>query len=184
MSISVRETGLAGVLEIQPQMHGDERGSFCEVWNADDFARHGIRTQFVQDNHSVSRQRWVMRGLHYQLRPYAQAKLVRVVRGSIFDVAADIHPASPTFGRWVGCTLDSEQRTLFWIPEGFAHGYVVLSETADVAYKVTAEYAAHLDRGVLWSDPAIGIDWPVRDPIVSEKDRAQPTLDAVEKAFR
>ena len=107
-----------------------------------------------------------------------------VAAGRIFDVAVDLRAESPTFGRWVGCTLDADERSLFWVPEGFAHGYVVLSETADVVYKVTAEYAPQLDRGVRWDDPAIGIDWPVRDPIVSDKDRAQPTLEAAEKAFR
>lgn len=180
MSISVRQTGLAGVLEIQPQKHGDERGSFCEVFNAEDFARHGITTTFVQDNHSVSRQRWVMRGLHYQLRPYAQAKLVRVVRGSIFDVAADIHPASPTFGRWVGVELSAERWNQLLVPAGYAHGFVTLEPDTEVIYKVSRPYSREHERAVRFDDPRLAIDWPV-DPSemqLSEKDRLAPTLDA------
>lgn len=180
MSISVRETGLAGVLEIQPQMHGDERGSFCEVWNADDFARHGITTQFVQDNHSVSRQRGVMRGLHYQLAPFSQDKLVRVVRGSIFDVAADIRPNSPTFGRWIGVELSAARWNQLLVPAGYAHGFVTLEPDTEVIYKVSRPYSREHERAIRFDDPRLAIAWPVDASAMqlSEKDRLAPTLDA------
>jgi dTDP-4-dehydrorhamnose 3,5-epimerase len=171
------------VLLVHPTRHVDPRGYFEETYRRSAFEQAGIAAEFVQDNFARSSKN-VLRGLHYQLPPAAQAKLVGVAAGRIFDVAVDLRAGSPTFGRWVGCTLDAEKRALLWIPEGFAHGYVVLSETADVVYKVTAEYSAQLDRGVRWNDPAIGIEWPVRDPIVSERDRAQPMLEAAERAFR
>lgn len=182
MSISVRQTELAGVLEIQPQKHGDERGSFCEVFNAEDFARQGITVSFVQDNHSVSRQRGVMRGLHYQLRPFAQAKLVRVVRGSIFDVAADINPASPTFGRWVGVELSAERWNQLFVPAGYAHGFVTLEPDTEVVYKVSRPYSRAHERAIRFDDPRLGIAWPV-DPAemqLSEKDRLAPMLDGAD----
>lgn len=180
MTISVRETGLAGVLEIQPQMHGDERGSFCEVFNADDFARHGITTTFVQDNHSVSRQRGVMRGLHYQLAPFAQDKLVRVVRGSIFDVAADIRPNSPTFGRWIGVELSAARWNQLLVPAGYAHGFVTLEPDTEVIYKVSRPYSREHERAIRFDDPRLAIAWPVDASAMqlSEKDRLAPTLDA------
>lgn len=179
MSISVRETGLAGVLEIQPQMHGDERGSFCEVFNAGDFARHGITTTFVQDNHSVSRQRGVMRGLHYQLAPFAQDKLVRVVRGSIFDVAADIRPNSPTFGRWIGVELSAARWNQLLVPAGYAHGFVTLEPDTEVIYKVSRPYSREHERAIRFDDPRLAIAWPVDASAMqlSEKDRLAPTLD-------
>lgn len=182
MSISVRQTELAGVLEIQPQKHGDERGSFCEVFNAEDFARQGITVSFVQDNHSVSRQRGVMRGLHYQLRPFAQAKLVRVVRGAIFDVAADINPASPTFGRWVGVELSAERWNQLFVPAGYAHGFVTLEPDTEVVYKVSRPYSRAHERAIRFDDPRLGIAWPV-DPAemqLSEKDRLAPMLDGAD----
>jgi dTDP-4-dehydrorhamnose 3,5-epimerase len=171
------------VILVHPTRHEDRRGYFEETYRRSAFERAGIAADFVQDNFARSA-RNVLRGLHYQIPPAAQGKLVGVAAGRIFDVAVDLRAESPTFGRWVGCTLDADRRALLWIPEGFAHGYVVLSETADVVYKVTAEYSAHLDRGIRWDDPAIGIDWPVRDPVVSAKDLAQPTLEAAERAFR
>ena len=183
MAFRFEPQAIADVVLVRPTRHADHRGYFEETYRRSAFADAGIAAEFVQDNFARS-SRNVLRGLHFQLPPAAQGKLVSVASGRIFDVAVDLRAASPTFGRWVGCTLDAEQRTLLWVPEGFAHGYVVLSETADVVYKVTAEYAAQLDRGVRWNDPAIGIEWPVRDPIVSEKDRAQPMLDAAERAFR
>jgi dTDP-4-dehydrorhamnose 3,5-epimerase len=171
------------VVLVHPTRHADQRGYFEETYRRSAFEQAGITAPFVQDNFARST-RGVLRGLHFQLPPAAQGKLVSVAAGRIFDVAVDLRAQSPTFGQWVGCTLDADERALLWIPEGFAHGYVVLSETADVVYKVTAEYVAHLDRGVRWDDPAIGIEWPIRDPMVSEKDRKQPTLDEAEKAFR
>jgi len=183
MSFRFEPLAIADVILVRPTRHVDQRGYFEETYRRSAFADAGIVADFVQDNFARSA-RNVLRGLHYQLPPAAQAKLVGVASGRIFDVAVDLRADSPTFGRWVGHTLDAEERAFLWIPEGFAHGYVVLSDVADVIYKVTAEYVAHLDRGVRWDDPAIGIEWPVRDPIVSAKDRAQPTLETAEKAFR
>ncbi len=182
MSFRFEPLAIPDVVLVRPTRHGDPRGYFEETYRRSAFAEAGIDVEFVQDNYAHST-RNVLRGLHYQLPPAAQGKLVSVGAGRIFDVAVDLREESPTYGRWVGSTLDAESRTLLWIPEGFAHGYVVLSDEADVMYKVTAEYAASLDRGVRWDDPAIGIDWPVADPIVSAKDRVQPSLEAAEKAF-
>jgi dTDP-4-dehydrorhamnose 3,5-epimerase len=183
MAFRFEPQAIPDVVLVHPTRHVDPRGYFEETYRSSSFEQAGITARFRQDNFARSA-RGVLRGLHYQLPPADQAKLVSVAAGRIFDVAVDLRAESPTFGRWVGCTLDAERRSLLWIPEGFAHGYVVLSETADVVYKVTAEYLAHLDRGIRWDDPAIGIEWPIREPIVSEKDRAQPTLEAAEKAFR
>lgn len=179
MSISVRETALAGVLEIIAQSHGDERGSFCEVWNQEDFARHGIDTAFVQDNHSVSRQRGVLRGLHYQLPPFAQAKLVRVARGSIFDVAADIRPGSPSFGKWVGVELSATRWNQLFVPAGYAHGFVTLEPDSEVIYKVSRPYSRAHERAIRFDDPRLAINWPVDsgDIMLSDKDRVAPMLD-------
>jgi dTDP-4-dehydrorhamnose 3,5-epimerase len=183
MSFRFEPLAIPDVVLVRPQRHVDRRGYFEESYRRSAFAEAGISAEFVQDNFARSA-RNVLRGLHYQLPPAAQGKLVSVASGRIFDVAVDLRAASHTFGRWVGEVVDAESRTLLWIPEGFAHGYVVLSDTADVTYKVTAEYAASLDRGIRWDDPALGIEWPVSDPIVSDKDRAQPTLASAEKAFR
>jgi dTDP-4-dehydrorhamnose 3,5-epimerase len=182
MSFRFEPLEVPDVVLIRPTRHGDDRGYFEETYRRSAFAEAGIDAQFVQDNFARSSKN-VLRGLHYQLPPAAQGKLVSVSAGRIFDVAVDLRSASATYGRWVGVTLDAESRMLLWIPEGFAHGYAVLSDVADVMYKVTAEYAASLDRGVRWDDPSIGIEWPVTDPIVSAKDRAQPALEAAEKAF-
>jgi len=183
MSFRFEPLAIPDVVLVRPERHVDQRGYFEESYRRSAFAEAGLAVDFVQDNFARS-YRNVLRGLHYQLPPAAQAKLVGVATGKIFDVAVDLRAGSPTFSRWVGCTLDADERAFLWIPEGFAHGYVVLSDVADVTYKVTAEYASHLDRGIRWDDPAIGVEWPVRDPIVSPKDRAQPTLEAAEKAFR
>lgn len=182
MSFRFEPQAIPEVVLVHVTRRGDQRGYFEETYRRSAFAAAGITADFVQDNFARS-SRNVLRGLHYQVPPAAQGKLVSVAAGRIFDVAVDLREGSPTFGRWVGCTLEAEHRTLLWIPEGFAHGYAVLSESADVVYKVTAEYAPRLDRGVRWDDPAIGIEWPVRDPIISDKDRAQPMLAAAEKAF-
>ena len=183
MSFRFEPQPIPDVVLVHPTRRTDHRGYFEETYRRSAFAAAGIATDFAQDNFARS-SRNVLRGLHYQLPPAAQGKLVSVAAGRIFDVAVDLRSGSPTFGRWVGCTLDAERRAFLWIPEGFAHGYVVLSDVADVIYKVTAEYSAPLDRGIRWDDASIGIDWPVRDPIVSEKDREQPTLEAAEKGFR
>lgn len=182
MSFTFEPLEISDVVVVHPTRHRDQRGFFQESYRASAFAEAGIDAVFVQDNVARSN-RGVLRGLHYQLPPAAQGKLVGVASGRIFDVAVDLRVGARSYGSWVGRTLDAEEGALLWIPPGFAHGYVVLSDAADVAYKVTAEYAAALDRGVLWNDPAIGIDWPVHDPIVSPKDRVQPPLAQAENPF-
>ena len=167
-------TTLPGVLTIEPRVFQDDRGFFLEAFNADRFASHGLPQLFRQDNHSRST-RGVLRGLHYQLRR-PQGKLVSVIRGSVFDVAVDIRRGSPTFGRWYGTVLREEEPKQLWIPPGFAHGFCTLTDVADFVYKCTDVYVPEDDRGILWSDPAIGIEWPVRDPLLSDKDRRLPCL--------
>jgi dTDP-4-dehydrorhamnose 3,5-epimerase len=173
--VKVVPTELAGVVLIQPTVHGDERGFFVETFQVQRYLdAAGIALAFVQDNHSRSR-RGVLRGLHLQkARP--QGKLVRVARGEVFDVAADIDPASPTFGRWVGTVLSDTNQHQLWIPPGYAHGYVVLSEVADFEYKCTDYYDPKSEAGVVWNDPQLGIEWPISEPTLSAKDRILPTL--------
>ena len=166
--MKVRKTPLPGVLVIEPRVFRDERGFFTETFNTGSLATSGIPPVFVQDNHSRSTA-GVLRGLHYQLQS-PQGKLVHAARGSIFDVAVDIRVGSPHFGKWFGEELNDENLFSLWIPPGFAHGFCVLSEVADVMYKCTTLYNGHDDRGIAWNDPAIGIDWPVAKPIVSDKD--------------
>lgn len=171
------------VVLIAVREFADDRGFFMETYKHSAFAANGIAACFVQDNYARSR-RGVLRGLHYQLNPAAQGKLVAVLQGEAFDVAVDIRKGSPTYGRWVGEVLSAENRRMLYIPPGFAHGYCVLTDAADMAYKVTAEYAPDLDRGIRWNDPAIGIDWPVSDPILSAKDAALPNLEEADNNFR
>jgi dTDP-4-dehydrorhamnose 3,5-epimerase len=166
---------LPEVVLVEATAWSDDRGFFVEMYKRSEFAAHGIPQAFVQDNYSHS-SRGVLRGLHYQKDPRAQGKLVSVVNGQIFDVAVDIRHGSPTYGRWVGVTLSAAPFRLLYVPAGFAHGFCVLSQEADVLYKVTDEYAPELDRGILWNDPAIGVDWPLLDPILSAKDAALPCL--------
>ena len=156
--MTARETSIPGVLILVPDLFEDDRGFFQETYHREWYAEHGLTGVFVQDNHSHSRAR-VLRGLHYQLRR-AQAKLVSVLRGSVFDVAVDIRTGSPTFGKWVGQVLSGENRLQLYIPEGFAHGFCVLGEEADVTYKCTDYYSREDDYGILWSDPGLAIDWP------------------------
>ena len=174
---------LPEVILIEPRVFTDDRGFFLETYKASEFAEHGIPEAFVQDNHSRS-VKHVLRGLHYQNPPKAQGKLVRVVRGAIFDVAVDIRPSSPTFGEWVAEVLSDENQRMLYIPPGFAHGFLVLSDVADVVYKVTTEYAPELDRGILWSDPTLAIAWPLQGPpILSAKDAALPRLLEADNRF-
>lgn len=166
-------TSIPDVLLIEPRLFGDERGFFMETYRADLFASTGIPTTFVQDNHSGSRQ-GILRGLHYQIRQ-AQGKLVRVVAGEIFDVAVDLRRSSPTFGHWVGNVLSAQNRLQMWVPPGFAHGFLVLSEWAEVLYKATDYYAPEWERSLLWSDPQLAIRWPLPEgqlPLLSAKDAA------------
>lgn len=174
--LEVRELDLPGVLEIRPKRHGDQRGWFVEVWNKDSWEAAGVRLDFVQDNHSYSAAKGVLRGLHYQLAPAAQDKLVRATRGAIYDVALDIRRGSPTFGRWTGLTLSAELGNQILVPKGFAHGFVTIEEDCEVQYKVTAPYQPELDRAIRFDDPAIGIAWPVQDVQLSAKDKAAPLL--------
>jgi dTDP-4-dehydrorhamnose 3,5-epimerase len=180
--MKVTPTDIADVLVIEPKVFGDARGFFMESFNQQAFNEAtGSRFDFVQDNHSRS-SRGVLRGLHYQLPPHAQGKLVRVTSGAVFDVAVDIRQGSATFGQWVGVELTAENHRQLWIPPGFAHGFVVLSDTADFLYKTTAYYAPQSDRGILWNDPRIGIQWPDlgMDFLLSDKDRKQPLLKDAE----
>ncbi len=159
---------------IEPAVHGDERGFFFESWNAERFARHGLDMRFVQSNVSSS-SRGVLRGLHYQW-PRPQGKLVSVLEGEVYDVAVDIRHGSPHFGRWAAAILSAENRRQFWIPEGFAHGFAVLSERAVFSYLCTDVYVKEADAGVRWNDERIGVDWPISDPILSGKDALAPFL--------
>lgn len=170
------------VFLIEPKVFGDERGFFLESFRQDLFNQAtGTNYAFIQDNHSRS-SRGVLRGLHYQLPPHAQGKLVRVICGAVFDVAVDIRRSSPTFGQWVGAELSAENHRQLWIPPGFAHGFVVLSDTADFVYKTTAYYAPESDRGLLWNDPDIAIAWPDLGqlPLISAKDAASKSFREAE----
>lgn len=179
--MNVIETSLPGVLVFEPRLFGDHRGYFMETWRADAFAAAGVSLPFVQDNQSSSRQ-GVLRGLHYQVRQ-PQGKLVRVISGRVFDVAVDLRRSSPHFGKWTGVELSAENRRLFWVPPGFAHGFYVLSEAAEFVYKCTDYYAPEHERSLRWDDPTVGIDWPLVagvETILSDKDRAGLPLDAAE----
>jgi dTDP-4-dehydrorhamnose 3,5-epimerase len=163
---------------IEPRRIGDDRGWFMEVYSEKAFAELGIADRFVQDNHSMSRQTGVLRGLHFQTPPFAQAKLVRCLRGAIWDVAVDLRSGSPTFGRWVAAELSAQNGRQLFVPVGFAHGFLTLTEDAEVAYKVSAPYSREHDGGVRFDDPDIGVAWPLagRTPVLSPKDQALPAL--------
>ncbi len=174
--MKVIETPLPGVRIIEPRVFGDERGFFLETFEVDRYRREaGIELPFVQDNHSRSR-RGVLRGLHGQ-RPHPQGKLVRVACGEVFDVAVDVDPSSPTFSCWAGVILSDVNARQLWIPPGYLHGFVVLSEVADFEYKCTDFYHPEAEIGVAWNDPDIGIEWPIDDPMVSAKDQRLPSLE-------
>ncbi len=167
----IHRTELEGVLVLEPEVFSDIRGFFLETYNEKTYAAAGITERFVQDNQSRSR-RGVLRGLHYQVGN-PQGKLIRVLQGEIYDLAVDIRPGSRSFGKWAAIHINAEEQKTIWIPKGFAHGFYTLSESADVAYKVTEFYAPREERTLLWNDPELAIPWPLRgDPIVSEKDRA------------
>lgn len=186
MTLQINKLGLDAVLEIVPQRFGDARGFFSETYSAHVFAENGIDLVFVQDNHSLSANAGVLRGLHYQLPPHAQDKLLRVVRGRLFDVAVDIRRGSPDFGRWVGIEISAEKGNQILIPKGFAHGFITLEPNTEVIYKVTATYAPAQDRAIRFDDPDIGIKWPAIDGLasgdvqVSEKDGKAPLLTEAE----
>ncbi|KUO94903.1 dTDP-4-dehydrorhamnose 3,5-epimerase [Ferroacidibacillus organovorans] len=176
--MKVEPLGLPGVFLITPTAHGDARGFFMESYRRDILLARGIDIEFVQDNHSLSAQKGTVRGLHYQKEPMAQTKLLRVLTGSVYDVAVDIRRDSPTFGKWVGVTLSAENRQQILIPKGFAHGFCSLEPNTQIHYKVDAYYSSAHDRGIRWNDPAIGIDWPVTEAeaVLSAKDATLPML--------
>ncbi|MEC9345083.1 MAG: dTDP-4-dehydrorhamnose 3,5-epimerase [Pseudomonadota bacterium] len=171
-------TALPDVRVLYPARHGDSRGFFSETWNARTFAAAGVDAMFVQDNHVLNGRAGTLRGLHFQVAPSAQGKLIRCIRGAILDVAVDVRRDSPTFGRHVAVELSAEAWNQLWIPEGFAHGYCTLTDGAEVTYKVTALYDPAAERGIAFDDPALGIDWPYdrATAAISDKDLAQPTL--------
>ena len=175
--MTVRETTLPGVLVVEPRVFGDERGFFLERYHAERYAAAGVGGRFVQDNHSRSR-RGTLRGLHFQ-KQHPQGKLVEAARGRVWDVVLDLRAGSPTFGRWEGHDLSDETHRQLWVPPGLAHGFCVLSETADVLYKCTDVYRPDDEGGVAWDDPGLGIGWPVERPTLSAKDQALPPLAAL-----
>ncbi|MCD6319804.1 MAG: dTDP-4-dehydrorhamnose 3,5-epimerase [Candidatus Desulfofervidaceae bacterium] len=173
---------LPGVILIEPKVFSDERGFFMEVYKSKDFATFGITDQFVQDNHSCSA-KGVLRGLHYQKHPMAQTKLVRCIKGAIFDVAVDIRKGSPTYGKWVGVTLSADNKKMLYIPVGFAHGFFTLEDETEVIYKVSNFYSPENECGIIWNDPQIGIRWPSLNPILSERDKKWPLLANADNNF-
>jgi dTDP-4-dehydrorhamnose 3,5-epimerase len=178
------QTKLPGVLIVEPDIIGDKRGFFFVTFQAHKFTEAGIKADFIQDNHSGS-QKGTLRGLHYQIR-YSQGKLIRVIAGEIFDVAVDIRQSSPSFGKWVGVRLSADNKNQLWVPEGFAHGFYVITDWAEVVYKVTDVYAPEWERTIAWDDPEIGIEWPIpkgTHPLLSEKDlqgKSLPEADLFE----
>lgn len=183
MPFEFKPTRIPAVILVEPRAFEDGRGFFMETYKASEFTTAGISRPFVQDNYSRSGP-GVLRGLHYQKAPAAQAKLVSVVRGAVFDVAVDIRTGSPTYGEWVGAELSESSRRMLYVPRGFAHGFCVLGDGADVHYKVDSEYSPEHDRGIAWDDPDIGIDWPVSEPALSEKDSRHPGLSSADSGLR
>jgi dTDP-4-dehydrorhamnose 3,5-epimerase len=174
--------GIAGLILIKPQVFGDDRGFFLELYKHSDFSLNGIEEHLVQDNYSRST-KGVLRGLHYQKNPKAQGKLVTCMKGRIFDVAVDIRKGSPWFGKWAGVELSEENKQLLYVPPGFAHGFQVLTDAAEVLYKCTDEYSPADDRGIIWNDPDINIAWPLNDTILSGKDKVHPRLRDADNNF-
>jgi dTDP-4-dehydrorhamnose 3,5-epimerase len=178
MSLVIETQALAGLLVVQSTRFRDRRGYFMEHWSRDQFKRLGIRTEFIQENQSLSRRVHTLRGLHFQRAPFEQAKLVRVLTGRVFDVSVDLRRESATFGQWCGVTLKAEDGRQLFIPKGFAHGFLSLEPNTTVAYKVDAPYCPALEGGIRWNDDHVGIPWPIGKgkPLLSERDRNLPTL--------
>ncbi len=174
--MKIIETEIPGVLVIEPDVFGDHRGWFCETWNRQKLHDAGIDADFVQDNQSYTKARGTLRGLHFQQNPMSQAKLVRVVRGAVLDVAVDLRKGSPTYLKHVIAELSAENKRQFFIPKGFAHGFLTLTDDVEFVYKVDAPYAPDCDRSVRFDDPEIGVDWPCEEPILSDKDKKAPLL--------
>ena len=172
--MKIIETEIPGVLVIEPDVFGDHRGWFCETWNRQKLHDAGIDADFVQDNQSYTKAKGTLRGLHFQQNPMSQAKLVRVVRGAVLDVAVDLRKGSPTYLKHVGVELSAENKRQFFIPKGFAHGFLTLTDDVEFVYKVDAPYAPDCDRSVRFDDPEIGVDWPCEEPILSDKDKKAP----------
>ncbi len=175
MPFEFQKTDLEGLVIIQPKIFPDERGEFAEMYKYSDFVAAGIADRFVQTNYSKS-MKGVLRGMHYQLAPMAQAKLVRVTAGSVFDVAIDIRKDSPTYGKWVGETLTSELKNMLYIPEGFAHGFCALEDDTLMVYNCSREYSPEHERGIIWNDPSIAIAWPISDPVLADRDASYSVL--------
>lgn len=182
MPFEFKKLEIPEVILIQPRSFGDDRGFFVETYKRSEFVNFGITDNFVQDNHSRSVKN-VLRGLHYQKNPMAQSKLVRCVQGEIFDVGVDIRKNSPTFGKWVGEILSAENKRQLYVPAGFAHAFLVLSDTAEVVYKTSEEYSPENDAGIKWNDPKININWNCNNPLVSDKDDKLPYLDEADNNF-
>lgn len=182
--MKITKTKLNGVMLIEPKIFGDHRGWFTETYNEENFKKAGIDTVFIQDNHSFSATKGTLRGLHYQKDPKAQTKLVRCTKGSIFDVAIDIRKESPTYGEWYGVELSEENKKQLLVPKGFAHGFMTLTDDVEVQYKVDELYSPENDRGIIWNDPEIGIEWPMDiKPVLSAKDENAPLLKDAENNF-
>ncbi|WP_308637775.1 dTDP-4-dehydrorhamnose 3,5-epimerase [Paenibacillus silvisoli] len=181
--MNISQTRLKDVLLVEAAVYGDQRGFFMESYNQELFAKYGIHHTFVQDNHSLSAEAGVLRGLHYQLQPKAQTKLVRVTAGAIYDVVVDLRAGSPTFGMWQGFILSAANKRQLLVPRGFAHGFCTLVPNCEVQYKVDAPYSPEHDRGIAWDDPQLAIDWPAARPILSDKDRKHPPLSGAEHHF-
>jgi dTDP-4-dehydrorhamnose 3,5-epimerase len=178
-----RSESLPDVILVDPRVFPDERGWFAETYKKSDFTKHGVPFEFPQDNHSRSTARGILRGLHFQKEPAAQGKLVRCIVGEIFDVAVDIRQGSPTYSKWVSAILSTENERMIWIPPGFAHGVLTLTDITEIMYKVTFEYSPSHDRAIRWNDPSIGIKWPISNPILSKKDAEAPFLKTVDNNF-
>jgi len=174
---------LPDIVIVEPEAVQDARGWFMETYKKSEFSNQGITEDFFQDNHSGSTVKGVLRGLHFQKQPAAQGKLVRCVVGEVFDVAVDIRRGSPTYSRWISAILSEVNRRMMWIPVGFAHGFLTTADVAEIEYKVTAEYSSAHDRAIRWNDPGIGIEWPVRNPMLSKKDAEAPFLKDADNNF-
>lgn len=182
--MKVIDTKLVDAKLIEPTVFGDQRGFFMESYNFHCFTEHGIHHVFVQDNHALSDEAGVLRGLHYQLNPKAQTKLVRVTAGAVYDVIVDLRRGSPTYGQWEGFKLSAENKRQLLVPKGFAHGYCTLEPNTEFLYKVDGYYAPEHDRGIAWNDPMLAIDWPISTPVLSSKDERHPTFAQADHNYR
>ena len=182
MPFNFKKTNIPEIILVEPRVFNDERGFFMETYKHSDFSKLGIEENFAQENHSKSKKN-VLRGLHYQKNPFAQAKLVRVSKGKIFDVAVDIRKGSPSFGKWVSAYLDSEKMNMLYVPEGFAHGFLAISDEVDLEYYCSKEYCPENEAGIIYNDPALNIAWPSENPILSDKDLAFPCLKEADNNF-